>query len=130
MLLLYVMKTRSYIEKRKDENSRLLVKDHPVFMSVSFSGNRIIMGTGIKMELHAWDPELQRVKTTYPESSGSNAWLETLSDTAASALKAIQNSEEEPTSGQFRTMFRELKPKYSSGFFDVFYLFLTCTEPE
>ncbi len=118
------MKTRFYVEKRKDKNGRLMVKDCPVFMSISFSGNRVIIGTGIRVDLHGWDPERQRLKATHLESYAANAWFEALIDTATSSLKALQNSQIEVKSEQFQKVFNELKPKYSTGFFDVFYMFL------
>ena len=118
------MRTRFYIEKRNDESGKLMIKERPVFMSVSFSGNRLILGTGIKVDLNGWDTERQKVKSIYPDSHSSNAWLEALINTAVSALKAIQNSNTELNSQQFRRVFNELKPKFSSGFFDVFYLFM------
>lgn len=93
-------------------------------MSVSFSGNRVIIGTGIKVDLHGWDSELQRVKTTHPEYYASNAWFETLIDTATSTLKALQSSQAEVKSKQFQEIFNHLKPKYSTGFFDCFYMFM------
>ena len=93
-------------------------------MSVSFSGNRVIIGTGIKVDLHGWDSELQRVKTTHPEYYASNAWCETLIDTATSTLKALQSSQAEVKSEQFQKLFNHLKPKYSTGFFDCFYMFM------
>ena len=87
------MKARFYIEKRKDESGKLMVKERPVFMSVSFSGKRVIISTEIKVDFHGWDPELQRVKTTFPGSYATNVWLDTLSDTAVSAMGALQNFE-------------------------------------
>jgi len=101
-----------------------MVKECPVFMSVSFSGNRVIIGAGIKVDSHGWDPEQQRVKSSYPESTASNAWIETLTDTAALSLKTLQSAQEEPDSEHFRKVFQQLKPKFSSGFFDSYYLFM------
>lgn len=118
------MKIRFYVEKRNDEDGRLLVKDCPVFMSVSFSGNRIIIGTGIRVDMQGWDPERQRLKATHAESYAANAWFEALIDTANSSLKALQNSQIEVKSEQFQKLFNELKPKFSTGFFDVFYMFM------
>ena len=124
MLLLYRVKARFYIERRNDETGKLLIKERPVFMSVSFSGNRTIISTGIKVDFYGWDPELQKIKTTYPGSYASNVWLDTLSDTATRAIGALQHSGEEMDSEHFRKIFHTLKPKFSSGFFDIFYLFM------
>jgi len=118
------MKARFYIEKRKDESGKLMVKERPVFMSVSFSGKRAIISTEIKVDFHGWDPELQRVKTNYPGSNATNVWLDTLSDTAVRAMGTFQNFEGDPGTEHFKKIFQELKPKFSSGFFDIFYLFM------
>ena len=40
IVTLYQMQTRFYIEKRKDETGKLILKDRPVFMSVSIAGDR------------------------------------------------------------------------------------------
>ena len=60
ILLLYGMKARFYIEKRKDESGNLMVKERPVFMSVSYYEKRAIISTEIKEDFHGWDTELQR----------------------------------------------------------------------
>lgn len=124
MLLLYGMNTRFYIEKRKDESGRHLTKERPVLMSVTFSGNRVILGTGIKVDFHGWDPEIQRIKATYPGAIITNSWLDSLSDTASIALNALQDTPEASDPEHFRLKFRELKPKFSAGFFEVYYLFM------
>ncbi len=123
------MKTRFYIEKRNDESGKLLVNDRPVFMSISFSGKRVVIGTGIKVDIHGWDSELQRVKANFPGSYAVNSWFETLVDIANITLKALRNSQDEVTTSEFQEKFKELKPKYSTGFFDVFYRFMEANSP-
>jgi integrase len=118
------MQTRFYIERRKDGAGNLLLKDRPVFMSVSFPGDRLMLSTGVKADFHGWDFEQQRVKSSFPGSLITNSWLETLSATADRTLVEIQSGSEKPDGERFRNVFRELKPKYSSGFFSVFFLFL------
>ncbi len=124
MVLLYLMQTRFYIERRKDGSGNLMLKDRPVFMSVAFRGDRVMLGTGIKTDFHGWDADLQRIKKSYPGSYSTNAWLDTLAETAQKAWTAMQDSWENPDAEQFRSKFNEIKPKYSTGFFDVFFLFL------
>ncbi len=118
------MQTRFYIERRKDGAGNLLLKDRPVFMSVSFTGDRLMLSTGVKADFHGWDPVKQRVKSSFPGSLSTNVWLETLSATADRAWAEIQSGPEKPDRECFRNVFMELKPKYSSGFFKVFFLFL------
>jgi len=118
------MKTRFYIEKRKDESGKLMEGERPVFMSISFSGNRVILGAGIKVDMHGWDIDLQKVKATYPGSYAYNEWLATLNATAESTLNAVNSNNENLDSESFRKMFNQLKPKFSSGYFDVFYQFM------
>ena len=118
------MRTRFYIEKRNDESGRLLVEERPVFMSVSFGGNRVIIGTGIKTDVNGWDSDLQLVNSYYPDSRGFNSWLTTLKDTAERAMNALQHSGNEVNVKNFRSLFQKLKPEYSSGFFDIFFQFM------
>lgn len=118
------MQTRFYIERRKDSSGSLLLKDRPVFMTVSFYGERLMFSTGVKSDVHSWDPEQQQVKSSIPGSLSINSWLETLSATAEKAWLEVSSGSEKPDGESFRKVFRELKPKYSSGFFSVFYLFL------
>lgn len=124
IVTLYEMQTRFYIEKRRDEAGKLLLKDRPVFMSVSFTGDRLMMSTGIKASYYEWDSELQRLKVSYPDSMIFNGWLETLSATAHKAWAEMQISNESPSREEFQRLFKILKPKFSRSFFDVFYLFL------
>ena len=118
------MRTRFYIEKRKDERGNLLSVERPVFMSVSFGGNRVILGTGLKIDINRWDPELQRIHSSYPGAQNQNAWLTTLQETAGKTLEVLENSDKEPNSHSFRDLFQQLKPKYSSSFFDLFFQFM------
>ncbi|MFH0759785.1 MAG: phage integrase SAM-like domain-containing protein [Bacteroidota bacterium] len=64
------------------------------------------------------------MKKSFPGSYATNAWLDTLAETAEKTWAAIQDSRENPDAEQFRSTFNEIKPKYSTGFFDVFFLFL------
>ncbi len=118
------MRTRFYIEKRKDESGRLLLEERPVFMSVSFEGKRVIIGTGIKADIRGWDPQLQRVNENYPEALGHNSWFSTLEEIAKKTIISLQYSENEVNAKNFRTLFNQLKPEYSKGFFEVFYQFM------
>lgn len=118
------MQTRFYIERRKDDSGSLMLKERPVFMSVSFRGDRIMLSTGIKTDFHGWDSELQRLKSSYPGSYADNLWLDTLAETAEKTWTTVQELHEDPDAERFRSIFQELKPRYSTGFFDVFYLFL------
>jgi len=93
-------------------------------MSVTFNGNRVIIGTGIKTDLNGWDSDLQRVKLAYPDSRGNNSWLSTLHDTAEKAMNALQHSGNGVSAESFRALFQKLKPEYSSGFFDIFFQFM------
>jgi integrase len=124
MVLLHHMQARFYIERRKDGSGNLMLKERPVFMSVSFRGDRVMLSTGIKTDFHGWDQERQRIKNSYPGSFTANAWLDTLAETAHKTWSAIRDSHEDPGAELFRNLFLELKPKYSTGFFDVFYRFM------
>ena len=86
------MRTRFHIEKRKDAAGNLLSADRPVFMSVTFEGNRVIIGTGIKVDVNGWDAERQRIQASYPGAQGHNNWLESMQDTAAKTMEALFHS--------------------------------------
>jgi integrase len=101
-----------------------MLKDRPVFMSVAFSGDRVMLGTGIKTDFNAWDPGLQRMKNSYPGSLTSNAWLDTLEDIARKTWETLRNDAERPDGERFRSTFLEHKPRHSEGFFDLFFHFL------
>ena len=118
------MNVRFYIERRKDEEGKLLVKERPVFMSASFRGKRVMIGTGVKVDIHGWDPERQRIRETIPDAHVLNQWLDTHVQTAGLAWKALSHLPADPRPEQFRNMFLQLRPAFSGGFFDVFYLFM------
>jgi site-specific recombinase XerD len=123
------MRTRFYIEKRRDANGQLITSDCPVFMSITFGGNRIISGTGVKLDLSGWDPDLQRVQTAYPGYQGLNNALDSIQKIAARTMDALEHSGKEVNPGNFRQLFQQLKPKYSSGFFDLFFQFMESNSP-
>jgi len=118
------MQPRFYIEKRKDGSGKLMQNDRPVFMSVSIDGDRLIFSTGVKTDIHGWDPDQQRMKGGFPGSMTTNSWLDTLSETVQSAWLTMKSGSALQDGKQFRKLFQELQPKYSTGFFDVFFLFL------
>ena len=118
------MRTRFHIEKRKDAAGNLLSRERPVFMSVTFGGHRVIFGTGVKVDINGWDPDIQRIRESYPGSEVHNYWLDTMQDIAGKTMEALLHSSSELNPGTFREFFQELKPKYSSGFFDLFFQFM------
>lgn len=118
------MRTRFYIEKRKDTTGKLISTGCPVFMSVTFGGERIIIGTGVKVDMNGWDPDLQKVHTSYLGFRNLNNALESLQKIAVKTMEALNQSGNEVSSAGFRHLFQQLKPRKSSGFFDLFYQFM------
>lgn len=118
------MRTRFHIEKRKDETGNIRSLDCPVFMSVTFEGNRVKIGTGVKVDKNGWDSALQRIRSFYPDARDLNNRLDSLQIIASRTLEGLKYSGRELSSGSFREIFQQLKPKYMSGFFDLFYQFM------
>jgi len=118
------MRTRFYIEKRKDASGKLISAECPVFISVTFGGKRIIAGTGVKVDMNGWDPDLQRVQPSYPGYQSLNSTLDSLQEIAVKTMKALKHSGNEVNPAGFRQLFEQLKPRYSSGFFDLFFQFM------
>lgn len=118
------MQARFYLERRKDAGGKLLLKDRPVFMSVSLGGDRVMIGTGVKSDFSAWDRVNQRKKNGFPGAPVDNAWLNALSETAQQAHSALQTGDQKVSAELFLHKFKQLRPKYNSGFFDVFYRFM------
>ena len=118
------MRTSFHIEKRRDDYGNLLSADRPVLMSVTFGGKRVIVGTGVKVDMNGWDNGLQRIQASYPESQQLNGWLTTMEEMAGKTMEALQYSNKEPNPDSFRQLFKQLKPKYSSGFFNLFFEFI------
>jgi len=118
------MRTSFHIEKRRDAQGNLISSDRPVLMSVTFGGNRVVLGTGVKVDLDVWDSGLQRIQASYPESQRLNDWLLTMEETAGKTMKLLEHSSHEPSPESFRQMFKRLKPRYSSGFFHLFLEFM------
>jgi len=118
------MRTRFHIEKRKDAAGNLLSVDRPVLMSVTFGGNRVIIGIGVKVDMNGWDPDLQRIQVSYPGSKRLNNWLESMQEIAGKTMEALMHSDQELSPENFRQLFQLMKPKYSSGFFDLFFQFM------
>lgn len=121
---MYGMRTRFHIEKRKDARGNLLSAKRPVFMSVTFGGHRVIIGTGVRLDMNGWDAGVQRIQESYPGSEDLNKLLETMQDIAGKTMEALIHSGTEVNPTSFRKLFQQLKPKYSSGFFDLFYRFM------
>ncbi len=117
------MRTRFYIEKRRGEDGRILTKERPVFMTVSFHGKRVLISSGKKLDLDWWDEEAQMARLEYPEALVLNSWFDTMKETAELAWKAV-SIEETPDVRLFREAYKRLKPKFSQGFFDVFFEFM------
>jgi len=87
------MRVRFHIEKRKGTSGILLTRDCPVLMSVTYEGKRVIQGTGIKVDIDGWDPDLQRIKTYYEGHQNINNWLRSLHEIAIKAKVALDHSD-------------------------------------
>ena len=118
------MRTRFYIEERRDAPGNLLSLERRVFMSVSSGGCRILIATGIKADLNGWDENTQRIRTSLAGSERLNSWLDSMQELAVRVMKALLHSGEEVNPGNFRRLFQQLKPRYSKGFFDLFFQFM------
>ena len=118
------MRVRFYVEKRRGENGKLLTTRRPIFMTVAFHGKRVLISTGKFVDLKWWDPVKQRVKENSPESKVNNQWLDSLVYTAGVVWKALASLSEKPGVEDFKGEFEKLKPRFSSGFFDILLLFL------
>lgn len=93
-------------------------------MSVSFDGNRVKMGTGVKVDLNGWDPDLQRIHSFHPGAQDLNNRLDSLQLIAGKTFEGLKHSGKMINSGNFRELFLLLKPRYVSSFFDLFYQFM------
>jgi len=93
-------------------------------MSVSFGGNRVKLGTGVKVDLNEWDPGLQRVHDFYPDAKDLNNQLDSMQLLAGKAFEGLKHSGKELNSANFRELFLLLKPTYVSSFFKLFFQFM------
>ncbi|MBN2699276.1 MAG: site-specific integrase [Bacteroidales bacterium] len=118
------MKVRFHIEKRRGAEGTLLRKDRPVFMVISFNGNRIGMSTGIKTDMEWWDPVRQRVREEHRDSVVLNLKLDSLEKTAFATWNAMASLSGDPGITEFRNLFRKLSPGVSMSFFDLFYQYM------
>ncbi len=118
------MKTRFYIEKRRGKDGRLLTRSRPLFMTVAFHGNRLVVPTGIHIDLKWWDHEGQKVRDLCMDAPVMNDWLGALEHAAGLAWKALAGRPDKPGKADFRREFDRLKPKYSGGFFEAMFLFI------
>lgn len=118
------MKTRFYIEKRRGKDGRLLTSSRPVFMTVAFHGNRLVVPTGVQIDMKWWDHEGQKVRDLCMDAPVMNDWLGALEHSAGLAWKALAGRPDKPGKADFRRAFDRLKPKYSGGFFEAMFLFM------
>jgi integrase len=118
------MKIRFYIEKRRGEDGKLLTSNRPVFMTVAFHGNRLVVPTGIRIDLKWWDHEGQQVRDLCMDAPVINDWLGALKHTAGQAWRAVTGRQDRPCKADFRREFDRLKPEFAGGFFHVLFLFM------
>jgi len=118
------MRSRFHIEKRKDAKGILLSAERPVFMSVTFEGQRVMIGTGVKVNMDGWDQKLQRIKEYHPGAQNLNNRLATMLEIADKTMEALKHSDSEVNTENFRKLFQQLKPRTSAGFFDLFFQFM------
>ena len=118
------MRVRFYIEKRRGDDGELLARQRPIFMTVAFNGNRIMISTGKNVDLRWWDPERQRVREEHADANVLNNWFDDLKANASVVWKALAVQSLKPEVKDFKREFERLKPRFSGGFFDVFFLFI------
>ena len=74
--------------------------------------------------MNGWDADLQKIQVADPGAQGFNNWLESMQGIAGKTMEALQHSGEEQSPENFRQLYQRLKPKYSGGFFDLFFQFM------
>jgi len=118
------MRVRVNIAKRRDQHGELLRKDCPVLISVTFSGQRVVLQGGITVAMDDWDAATRRIIASHPLSADLNLRIETLLKCVQDAWKVMEAEGGEATSRRFREIYYTLRPDLSSGFFQLFYRFM------
>ncbi|MEZ5072248.1 MAG: hypothetical protein R2751_15125 [Bacteroidales bacterium] len=60
-----LMKVWFYPEKRRTAEGRLITEQCPLLMRVTVGGQRITLGTGMKIDLGQWDEQLHGFASTH-----------------------------------------------------------------
>jgi len=65
------------LEKRKDKNGELIIKNVPILIDFTFNGKRMWLSTGEHIDYNKWDGINQRVKSSVTGSSEINQVIKT-----------------------------------------------------
>lgn len=63
---------RFFPEKRKGDDGKLVVKNVPIRMSVTYRGQRVMIYAGHRVDVAKWDAGKQRVKNNTTNATGTS----------------------------------------------------------
>jgi len=118
------MRAKANITKRRDRSGNLVRIACPVVLAVTFGGNRVVLSTGITVAIEDWDKNRRLVGTWNPNAEELNKRIITLLKCVDDTWKVLEGEGGEATPERFREVYYSLRPRLSSGFFQLFYQFM------
>ncbi len=117
------MRVKVNIGRKRNNSGELIKKDCPVLLFVTFNRQRVVLSTGIKINLDDWDAVNRRVLSSHPDWLNLNNRINTFEDSVRRIWKSMESDREIPDARVFREMFKRMRPSFS-GFFPLFYAFM------
>ena len=113
------IKVKFYVEKRKDAQGEIRVKNVPIIFSVSY-GHRYVSFTGIRIDDDLWDAEKQRVTSSHTHAARYNKTLSDLKKELEDICLGARNKAIRITNAYISANLTMNKLKSKSGFFDYY----------
>ncbi|SMO72309.1 site-specific integrase [Solitalea koreensis] len=109
-----------YVEKRKDKNGILIVKNVPILLSFSFDGLRLNVYTGERIDTDKWDANKQKVKRSVNSALQINSYLESLSNEVEKIYRDARIIGDIPTVNYIKSKLSKNQKLTNKTFFEVF----------
>ena len=124
-----------FLEKRKNSSGFLIVENVPIRIAISFSGKRLMLNAGYRIDAVKWNEDKQRAKNNTTYSAGStateiNGKLNALENGINEFFKSCEVKKVTPTLAEVKSVFDRIgenKREKQETFFDAFDRFTqTC----
>ncbi len=115
---------RYYIEKRRDENGRLINRNVPILLYFSFDGKRLQLNTGERVDAGDWDSGKQMVRQEAPGSKQLNRYLSSQGQELMDIYREARATGIRPGTRYLREQLRYRRRRDGIDFFDVLMRFI------
>jgi integrase len=108
------------LEKRKNKNGELIVKNTPILIDFTFDGKRMWVSTGEHIDANKWDEKNHRVKSSVTGSMEMNLLIQTKCEEIQKIYREAVIANRQPTPSYIRNVLNSDKTVNKKSLFALY----------